>query len=274
VASAQPIARLRAITRAYPTLLRIGLAEAFAYRAEFVIWVLTTTLPLIMMALWAAAAREAPIGRFDQAGFRAYYLVTLIVRQMTGSWVVWELNMEIRQGRLPMRMLRPMHPLLGYSAESLAAIPLRAVLATPVAAIMLLSAGREHLTHDPITLAVFVVSLFGAWLVQFLMMAIIGSLGMFIESSVAVFEVWAGLFAVLSGYLVPLELFPRWVRELAHLLPFRYMLGFPVETLTGGLGRAQALAELATQAGYAAVLFALLVVTWRAGVRRYQAYGG
>ena len=31
------------ILRAAPTLLRIGLADAFAYRAEFLVWVLTTT---------------------------------------------------------------------------------------------------------------------------------------------------------------------------------------------------------------------------------------
>src|SRR5215471_7632850 len=96
------------ILRVAPTLLRIGLAEAFAYRAEFLVWVLTTTLPLIMLALWSAVVRGGvPVGRFGAAEFTAYYLSALIVRVLTGSWVVWTLNTEIRQGVLSLRLLRP-----------------------------------------------------------------------------------------------------------------------------------------------------------------------
>jgi ABC-2 type transport system permease protein len=269
------MARLREILRALPTLLRIGLAEAFAYRAEFLVWVLTTTLPLIMLALWSAAVQNgASIGRFREADFVAYYLAALIVRQMTGSWVVWELNMDIRQGTLAMRLLRPIHPLLSYAAQNLSAVPLRAVLAIPLAAIMLLSIGSRYVTHDPLGLAVFFAALLGAWLLQFTMMAAIGSLGMFIQSSIAVFEVWLGLFAVLSGYMVPLELFPSWVRQAAFWLPFRYMLGFPVEVLTGHLNGADALAQLGVQWGLALGGAFLCRVIFRAGLRRYQAFGG
>ena len=42
--------------RAFPTLLRIGFAEAVAYRAELVIWVLTATAPLISMFIWDRVA--------------------------------------------------------------------------------------------------------------------------------------------------------------------------------------------------------------------------
>ena len=61
---------------------------------------------------------------------------------------------------------------------------------------------------------------------------------------------------------------------LANVLPFRYTLGFPVETLTGGLSRSDALAQLAVQYGYAAAAVLGAAALWRAGTRRYQAYGG
>jgi viologen exporter family transport system permease protein len=263
------------ILRAAPTLLRIGLADAFAYRTEFLVWVLTTTLPLIMLALWSAAVQAGgPVGRFGQADFVAYYLAALIVRQMSGSWVVWSLNMEIRQGILPMRLVRPLHPLVYFAAESLAALPLRGVIAIPVALFLLFTAGANHVTHDPLLLAMFLVSLLGAWLLQFSVLAILGTLGMFIESSLALFDVWLGLFSVLSGYLVPLELFPRWVHDLTHWLPFRYILGFPAELLTRGLTRAQAAEQLAIQWGFAFLMAFAAARLWKAGLRRYEAYGG
>jgi ABC-2 type transport system permease protein len=262
------------IARAYPTLLRVGLAETIAYRAEFLVWVLTTTLPLIMLAIWTAAAREAPIGRFGQAEFTAYYLAALIVRQTTGSWVVWELNMEIRQGTLPLKMLRPMHPLIAYSAESLAAIPMRSLLALPVAILLLVSHGGRHVPHDPARLAILLLAILGAWLLQFAVMATVGSLAMIVHSSTAIYEVWLGLFAVLSGYLVPLELLPRSLAAVARVLPFRYMLGFPVELLTGALPARAALGDLAVQWALALALCWMAGAVWRAGARRYQAFGG
>ena len=47
----------RRMLRAYPTLLRVGLAEAIAYRAEFLVWMLATTMPLVMLAIMSAMAR-------------------------------------------------------------------------------------------------------------------------------------------------------------------------------------------------------------------------
>ncbi|HKC60891.1 MAG TPA: ABC-2 family transporter protein [Myxococcales bacterium] len=264
---------LRAAARAYPALLRTGFAAAVAYRAEFVIWMFSTNMPLIMLALWAAVARSGPVGAYTQRGFAAYYLSTLLVRLLTGSWVVWELTMEIRQGDLAMRLLRPLHPLIAYSAENLAAVPLRGIVAIPVVSILLWTA-RGQLGHDPILWLLLMPALLGAWLLTFLVMALIGTLALYLESATSLFEAWLGISAVLSGYLVPLDLFPQAVQRIALVLPFRFLLSFPVELMLGKHGRGEALALLGGQWLY--VAFALLAtnLVWRAGLRRFSAYGG
>ncbi|HEY4769898.1 MAG TPA: ABC transporter permease, partial [Myxococcales bacterium] len=88
------------VLRLYPQLLRTGFAEAVAYRAEFLIWMFSTNMPLVMLAIWAAAARSGPVGSYSQEGFAAYYLAALLVRLMTGAWVVWAMTMEIRDGTM------------------------------------------------------------------------------------------------------------------------------------------------------------------------------
>ena len=259
--------------RAYPALLRIGLAEAVAYRAEFVVWMLTTTMPLVMLALWTAVARDAPFGRFGRDDFVAYYLATFIVRTVAGSWVVWEMNQEIRTGTLGLRLLRPIHPFVAYSAEHLAAIPLRSLLALPIAIVLLWTTKGARLAHDPVAIALVPVSLAGAWLITFISMLVLGSLSLFLERSLALFEVWLGAFSVLSGYLVPLELMPRWLFHAAQCLPFRYMLGFPVELMIGMTTRAEAIAGVATQAAYIVAIGLLAQFVWSRGIRRFEAYG-
>ena len=112
----------RDAARALPAMLRAGFASAVAYRSEFLIWILSTNMPLVMLALWSAVARDAPVGRFGESRFRAYFLAALIVRLLTGSWVLWEMNYEVRQGTLGMRLLRPVHPFVSYAADNLAAL--------------------------------------------------------------------------------------------------------------------------------------------------------
>ena len=265
---------MRRALNAIPTLVRVGLAEAVAYRAEMLVWLLSTTMPLVMLALMSAVAREGPLGRFGQADLTAYYLAALVVRLMTGAWVIWEVNFEIRQGTLAFRLLRPIHPLVAYAAENIGAMPLRLGAVLPIATIALLATGGERLSRDPLLLALFPVTLVGAWLITFLAMSVIGAIAFWVESSGSLFELWLGLFGVFSGYLVPLELFPRWLETVARFLPFRYMLAFPVEMVIGMTPRRAALAELAIQWAFVAVLAAAAWITWRAGLRRFAAYGG
>lgn len=260
--------------RALPTLLRVGLADAVAYRAELVVWLLSTNMPLVMLALWSAVAREAPVGRFGERDFTAYYLAALVVRLMTGAWVVWELTFEIRQGTLAYRLLRPLHPLLAYAAENVAAMPLRLAMALPVAGLALWLTAGERLTRDPLLLALFPLTVAGGWLITFLAMAMVGTLAFRFDSAASLFEIWMALFGVFSGYLVPLELFPPWAQAVARALPFRSMLGFPVELVIGLLPREQALLELAVQWGWIALLLLGVRAAWRSGLRHFAAFGG
>jgi ABC-2 type transport system permease protein len=187
---------------------------------------------------------------------------------------VWQLSMEIRDGTLAAKLLRPIHPIIALAADHISAVPMRALVITPVVAILMATGWDRLLRHDLVLAAIFVASLAGAWLLIFFTMVMMGSLSFFLESALGIFELWLGVHAILSGYLVPLEALPQWVRRAADVLPFRFMLGFPVETLVGLLSRQQALVGLAAQWGYVALAGALALLVWRTGLRRFSAFGG
>jgi ABC-2 type transport system permease protein len=260
--------------KAFPTLLRVGVSEVVAYRAEFLVWILTTNMPLVMLAIWHAVAADGPVGRFDQRAFTAYYLGVLAVRLLTSNWAVWQLSLEIRDGTLSAKLLRPIHPIFALAAEHLSAVPMRAAVISPVVAILIYSGWDRLLRHDVVLLLILLASLVGAWLLIFFSMVLMGSLSFFLESALGIFELWLGVHAIFSGYLVPLEALPRWMRGAADVLPFRFMLGFPVETLVGLLGRHEALVALGAQWGYVALFGLGALWVWRVGLRQFSAYGG
>lgn len=255
-----------------PTLARIGVAQAAAYRAEMLVWMLTTTMPLIMLPLWHAVAEEAPVRGFGPTRFTAYFFAAFVVRQVAASWASWTINYEVRSGGLNHRLLRPLHPVWMYASENLAAIPLRALLALPVGLLALYFTEAEHIARGLDWLLV-PLALLGAWAITFLAHVMIGTLSLWMDQSIKVMDLWQAGFFVFSGYLVPIDLFPSWLRGLPDWLPFQYQLGFPVELLTGSVRGADAWAMLGAQWAWVLGLALAASVLWRRGLKHYGAYG-
>lgn len=259
--------------RALPTLWRVGVAETVAYRGEFLVWILTTTQPLIMMALWTTVAAEGAFGGFTPSQIVAYYLADLIVRQLTGNWVAWQMSEDIRMGVLAMRLLRPIPPFVAYAMTHLAAVPFRSVIALPLAFALLASSGASAITTDPAQLACLVPSLALAWLITFATLFSIGCLAFWLTQTMAIANLWYGAFSLLSGYLLPLTWLGP-VGRIAMWLPFRFMQSAPIELMTRSLDRDALLRLLGGQLAWAAVMLAVAFGVWRAGVRRFESVGG
>ena len=263
----------RTIT-ALPTLLRVGVAETVAYRAEFIVWMLTSTMPLINLALWTSVADEAPFQQYHSQDFVAYYLGLLIVRNLTGNWVAWQMMEEIRMGVLSMRLLRPVHPFIAYACSHIAALPFRSLIALPIAVILLLSSGASALTTSPLQLALLVPSILLAWTMTFGVFYAMGCLGFWMTQAYGIINFYFAVWTIFSGYLLPLDLLPWHIGSVAKYLPFYSMLGAPVDLMTKHLTTAQTLELVALQGGWAVGLVALALLVWRAGIHRFEAVGG
>lgn len=265
---------IRSSVRAIPTLFRIGFAEAVAYRAEMLIWVLATTMPLVMYMLWSAVAREAPVGGFGQDDFLAYFLAAFIVRQLTGSWAAWQMNFEVRQGTLSMKLLRPLHPLITYATENLSYLPMRLVVTAPAVSAILVTLGTRYFPKTAAGWALWFAGTVGGWGVIFLINVCIGSLALYMKSSLKLMDAYLAMSFVFSGYLIPVELFPSVMRGIINWLPFRYTIGLPIELLVSRHSVEQAAWLVLRQWTWVLILFTIATLLWRRGVKRFEAYGG
>lgn len=261
------------LLRALPDLVRLSVARVVAWRAEMAIWILTTTLPLVMLALWDAVAADGPVAGLGQPEVARYFAATLVVRQLTGAWIAWQLEWEIRTGGLSPRLLRPVNPIAHDAVLTAAAVPFRMLVLTPILALLVL--WRPELWAWPgwAGFGLFLVSAALAWALSFLVQVLFGLLSFWLDKSMGLFAVYYSVWALLSGYVAPMALFPAWARGAMDLLPFRGTLAVPVELLGGFLRPADALPDLAVQAGWVVVLGGVAAWAWRAGIRRYGAFG-
>jgi ABC-2 type transport system permease protein len=218
-------------------------------------------------------AADGPVAGFDQADIARYFVCTLLVRQLTGAWILWELNFEIRSGALSQKLLKPIHPLWYAALAMLGAMPFRVVVLLPLLAGVFVWRPELWRTPSLAELALFAVSVSLAWLLSYLSQAFFGILAFWMDRSMGLWGVWFALWMVLSGYVAPLGLFPDWAQGVLPWTPFTALLGTPVEILGGFLPLDQALARVGAQLVWVVAFYALVALTWQRGLRAYGAFG-
>jgi ABC-2 type transport system permease protein len=258
--------------KAYPTLLRAYINLSLEYRGQVIIWILSNILPLVMMMVWLSLAEAGPVQGYSARDFISYYLMVILMRRMCGVWIIWDLNRDIRMGNLSAQLLRPLDPVHLLLTRTFARHPLQLILVGPpllLAAILLKA-------HYPIPLAQLLllpVVMLGAILMEFFVQMCIGSTAFWITQATAVMEVWFYTRALLSGWVVPIDLFPAVVSNALRFLPFRYVLSFPVEMTLGRLTLAEVGYGLAVQYSWAVFFFLLYRFLWSRGLKSYSAVG-
>lgn len=258
--------------RIYRALLRRETLIVMAYRAEIFIWVLSGVMPLVMLAAWLSLGAGGPVGSFAPRDFIAYYLAVIFVRQMTGVWIIWDMNNQIRQGEFSHLLLRPLNPVHHYLVAAMGSKWLRLLLLLPVLTVAALATGVRY-DVAPLTLLLFLIALVGAWFLSFWVQYVNGLLAFWITQATALFDLWFGLWSIFSGYLIPLELLPLSVQRASFWLPFRYQLGVPLEIILGRLSGGEALRDLAMQWAWIAAFYLLYRVLWWRGLKKYGAVG-
>ena len=261
------------VLRAYPTLLRAYWARALEYRGQSIIWILSSILPLIMMTVWLSIAGETgEIGSYDRVGFISYYLAVTVMRRMVGVWIIWDLDRDIRQGLLSPQLLRPIDPVHMHFSRILALRPLQFILVGPPVIIAALLFGAQY-DLRPLTILFVLLAIFGAMCIEFFMQMATGALAFWLTQAVAITEVWFYARALFSGWIIPIDLFPAPIANALQVLPFRYVLSFPIEILLGRLTLAEIGFGFAVQYGWLLLIFLLYRLLWTRGLREYGAVG-
>jgi ABC-2 type transport system permease protein len=123
------------------------------------------------------------------------------------------------------------------------------------------------------SLAAAVPALFLAFLVRFLLEWTIAMAAFWTTRINAINQTYHIILLFMSGQFSPLSLLPEPLQWLAAILPFRWLVAFPVELSLGRLNPGEALTGLGMQLLWLGIIWVSLVLVWRAGVKHYSAVG-
>ena len=264
-----------------PGNLRGGLALVKAtwaswvqYRSFFFIlafgWMIQ---PLIYLVVWTTAAGGKTIGGMDRGEFVAYYLVLILVNQITYSQANWTVGDLVRYGQMNRLLIRPLSPFYDTLSSEMAGKVVYMIFDLPIVLVLALIMRPEMHAAWQDWLA-FIPALLLAWALRFFWGYWLALLAFWATRADALLALQDSLVFLLAGQVAPVGLLPGVLHTAAVILPFRYMVGFPVEVLTGQVSPAGLATGLGIQIGWLGLALVLTALLWRLGLRRYSAVGG
>ena len=259
----------------YAARFKIDFASMFAYRGAIAIWTLGLIFyPIVTLVVWTTVAESqgGSAGGFTTNEYAAYFVILMVVNHLTFIWHTWEMEWRIRTGWFSPILLRPVHPIHQDVTANLSFKALGLVAVIP-SAIMLSFVFNAEFTASALDIVAFVPALVFAMALRFIFEWTLGLLAFWVTKSSAMLQLYGTLSFFLAGQIAPLALFPDSVRIVASILPFRWMLSFPVEVVLGQRSGQEMLVGFGVQLLWIGISLAALKFLWKHAIVRYSAVG-
>ncbi|MBO8162794.1 MAG: ABC-2 family transporter protein [Brevibacillus sp.] len=186
-----------------------------------------------------------------------YATVSMILQALYSPTIVFEISQRIQNGMIAIDFQRPwdyqmamLFRLLGMMGAGVITVMVPVIAVTTILF-------PVNLPDSMVVWAVFLSSVLLGVIVQFTMQFFIGLLAFpFVE--VWSFEIMlSSAIAIFSGRVLPVWIFPDWLRDLIHIMPFRCLYDIPIQIYSGTAAPDQYLELLSLQAAWAIGLLAL-----------------
>ena len=265
------VASLRLAPRSrYLAVALIGAQGVLAYPRAVVLNVLSTSVWLaISYYLWGAVfSSSEQVGSFDWARMRTYLLLVHSANLLLNSATsLYRVLMSVWSGDIAVELLRPYDYLKTQLAISAGVGGVTGVMGLGVAALLGFTLVDALPPVSPAAAVLFGMSLVLAFLLKFLVGFGVALLSFRTLNWLGLMRLESAVVGILSGALVPLELFPDWLRSVAFLLPFHGIIHTPLSIYLGDLQGRALLAALGLQAFWVVGLWALVRWLWEPSLR-------
>ncbi|MEZ6058880.1 MAG: ABC-2 family transporter protein [Planctomycetaceae bacterium] len=260
-------------------ILKTAMEERLVYRGDFAFSTLVRFLPIVtQIFLWNAifaGDTSRRLNNYTYPDMVAYYLLVMVARAFSSMpGLATGIAESVRNGSVRKYLIQPVDMLDYLFWHRIAHKLVYYVIAVlPFALVFWLCRGYLPAWPGANVMAAFVSSLVMAFLIGFLIEALIGLISFwFLEVSSLIF-IYMMMNYFLSGHMIPLEWIGEWIPWVFYL-PFKYLAYTPAAILLGHIPAESLPGELAVQAVWVVVLLIANRIAFDRGVRQYGAFGG
>lgn len=255
--------------------LKNGFQDATAYRIEFLIEILGYAFvpAAIQMVLWYAIFKVGGVSSvqgMQYADMILYTLVSMLFSQVRGGDHDFELQEMIREGNLSNYLLRPVGVVEFVYIRGAASRLFVAMISLVLGCI-----ASAFITELSVVrmLSAMLIAVMGN-IIHYQLGAILATTAFYWEEAFSVLMVKNMVVGLLSGELLPLNLFPKSFEWVWKSTPFYLYVFGPVQIALGKWTYGQFLESFIIGAAWMIALFFGIRLSWKVGLKKYVSIGG
>ncbi len=261
----------------YTTLFTLSWQKQLEVRSEFLFERMRSLSILISIYfLWntVLAGQSQALG-YERAQLLTYVLLMTLLRAWVLGCVTDRIPMEIAKGKISELLLKPFSNLGYWAVQDLASKSLNLVFAFfEVGIFALIVSSPFYVPHGLGTWIAFILATMGGMIIYFQMSYLLGVMGFWAAQSWGPRFCFEVILEFCAGAYFPIDFLPVAFQKILALLPFPYLIYYPVSIYLGRLSTPQVVLCLITQVIWITALSYLAKYGWKLGLRRYAAEGG
>ncbi|MCK4261441.1 MAG: ABC-2 family transporter protein [Halanaerobiales bacterium] len=257
----------------YSKIFGTGLKIELEYRFNLLFSFLFSSIPLfITILIWNAVYRSN--NQFaENVGFTAIEMIGYLIFANIAFKLVetnnYEVSNEIRNGDLNKYLLKPFSYIRYKAINLLSKFTIKIVIyAIPILISMVV------FKISILKIFLFAMAVLLALVLNYLLNLVLSFLTFWLLNISGIFALIQFVTSFLAGILVPLNLFPNWLRTLSEFLPFKYLGYAPSVLIFTDVGYKEVLSVFIGAVIWIVILWVLVKFLWKVGIKEYGAFGG
>lgn len=263
--------------RRFNKLMGLYLQGALFYKKTFLLNLFT---PLVLLGghymLWRSLynlSESGIIGSYDRAGMYTYIIIAFAINNLLTWSSENNISREIRSGLIIARCMRPV-PFLYQSLAGLTGSMLPQALVNFTMAVLLFTLFGSHLAMPSLTaIPLALLSLLLGIILRMMLVSCFSLLCFYTTSHLGLSWTRTALTEFFSGALIPISLYPGWLKTISYGTPFPLMLQTPISLFLGETTHMPLSVTFGLQIGWIAV-FLVLHEALYAKIRKNLTFAG
>lgn len=265
--------------RKYASIFKISFQEEFAYKWNFILWRFRNVLQILLTYfLWSTVYSDSGkvIFGYNREKILTYVFGIMIVKALVLSARAGDVGRDVASGDISNYLVKPINYFKYWLTRDISSKALNFFFAAvEFTLLFIILKPSFFLQSNILTIFLFLISIILAMLIYFLILFLLSSLPFWVPELGWSSQFLVAVVAVeaLSGSLFPINILPGAIQSIVMATPFPYLIYFPVEIYLGNITGWALFGGLMIAFAWVGVLWLILNIVWKKGLKAYQAFG-
>lgn len=244
---------------------------------SFVYFLISIVNPLVMIVFWIGALKTSgnSLSGLQLSSITSYYFLLSLGSAFLMAHVENDVAKEdIKEGGLVTYLLKPFSYYWISFFEEIPYRVLQGLFGVLLGVVLILFFGNFFTFSDTvliILLSILITIL--AYMISFTFKMIVGIIAFWLTDVGGFLQLIDAIIFVFAGFILPIHLFPEILRDITYVLPFPYMIYFPIVAFQGTLSIQELFRVIGVQCLWLGIFYVVYKVLWNKGIQKFTGVG-